>query len=105
MLTVYIIRLTQGSEIVFIDFEKGTVTIEGKKYKMEDMNGAQLDEIIAGLEKPSGGQVTILSKNNRSDIGYMLQQDHLFPWLTVRQNALLGLDIRKEKTKEVRKRI
>ncbi len=61
--------------------------------------------IIAGLEKPSGGQVTILSGNNKTDIGYMLQQDHLFPWLTVRQNALLGLDIRKEKTKETEKRV
>ena len=40
--------------------------------------------IIAGLEKPSSGHVTILSKNNKTDIGYMLQQDHLFPWLTVR---------------------
>ena len=61
--------------------------------------------IIAGLEKPSSGQVTILSKNNKTDIGYMLQQDHLFPWLTVRQNALLGLDIRKEKTKESEARV
>ncbi len=56
--------------------------------------------IIAGLEKPSGGQVTIASGNNKTHIGYMLQQDHLFPWLTVRQNTLLGLDIRKEKTKD-----
>lgn len=61
--------------------------------------------IIAGLEKPSGGQVTILSEGNKTDIGYMLQQDHLFPWLTVRQNALLGLDIRKEKTKDSEKRV
>ena len=54
--------------------------------------------IIADLEKPSGGEVIIDSKGNKQ--GYMLQQDHLFPWLTVRQNALLGLNIRKEITKE-----
>ncbi len=54
--------------------------------------------IIADLEKPSGGEVIINSEGNKQ--GYMLQQDHLFPWLTVKQNALLGLDIRKEKTKE-----
>lgn len=57
--------------------------------------------IIAGLEKESGGQ--IISDGAR--IGYMLQQDHLFPWLTVRQNTLLGLDIRKEKTSEAVDRV
>ena len=60
--------------------------------------------IIAGLEKPSGGIVTIGDKKN-SKIGYMLQQDHLFPWLTVRQNALLGLDILKERTQEKTARV
>ena len=33
-------------------------------------------------------------------IGYMLQNDALFPWLTIYQNALLGLKIQKKKTKE-----
>lgn len=61
--------------------------------------------IIAGLEKPSGGVVNILSGNSKSHIGYMLQQDHLFPWLTVRKNALLGLDIRKERTKEAETKV
>lgn len=60
--------------------------------------------IIAGLEKPSGGTVYINGEATENKIhahiGYMLQQDHLFPWLTVKQNALLGLDIRHEKTKE-----
>ncbi len=61
--------------------------------------------IIADLEKPSGGKVEINSADNNPNIGYMLQQDHLFPWLTVRQNALLGLEIRKEKTKEAEARV
>ncbi len=61
--------------------------------------------IIANLEKPSGGEIKINSTNGKQSIGYMLQQDHLFPWLTVRQNALLGLDIRKEKTKESEDRV
>ncbi len=56
--------------------------------------------IIAGLEAPSGGKVYIDSDDGKKHIGYMLQQDHLFPWLTVRENALLGLDIRHEKTEE-----
>lgn len=61
--------------------------------------------IIAGLEKPTDGQIKILSGNNKTDIGYMLQQDHLFPWLTVRHNTLLGLDIRKERTKDAENKV
>ena len=61
--------------------------------------------IIAGLEDKSEGSVLIQTNKNKAPIGYMLQQDHLFPWLTVRQNAFLGLDIRKERTKEAEKRV
>ncbi len=61
--------------------------------------------IIAGLEDKSGGSITINAGKGKSPIGYMLQQDHLFPWLTVRQNAFLGLDIRKERTKEAENRV
>lgn len=56
--------------------------------------------IIAGLEKPSGGNVKI---NGSGTVGYMLQQDHLFPWLTVMENALLGLKIRREENKNSKK--
>jgi NitT/TauT family transport system ATP-binding protein len=47
--------------------------------------------ILCGIEKKSGGKVIF----NKADtkIGYMLQQDTLFPWLTVLDNALLGLKI------------
>ncbi len=64
--------------------------------------------IIAGLEKNSAGNIYIHSKkqtDKSGHIGYMLQQDHLFPWLTVKQNALLGLDIRHEKTPEAQRRV
>ena len=64
--------------------------------------------IIAHLEEPSGGKVTINSDKQgkgKGQIGYMLQQDHLFPWLTVRQNALLGLVLRHNKTEEAEKRV
>lgn len=61
--------------------------------------------IIAGLEQKSGGEINIKAQGANSRIGYMLQQDHLFPWLTVRQNAFLGLDIRKERTNEAEKRV
>ena len=61
--------------------------------------------IIAGLEEKSGGSLLINAGKGKAPIGYMLQQDHLFPWLTVRQNAFLGLDIRKERTKEAETRV
>ena len=53
--------------------------------------------ILANLENKSGGNI-IKEKNYK--IGYMLQTDSLFPWLTVLENCLLGLDILKLKTKE-----
>ena len=59
--------------------------------------------IIAGLLAPEAGTIVVNNPDGSLHyprIGYMLQQDHLFPWLTVKQNALLGLDIRHEKTKE-----
>jgi NitT/TauT family transport system ATP-binding protein len=52
--------------------------------------------IIAGLFQPTEG--TILLENQTVDkserkIGYMLQQDYLFPWKTIEENILLGLKI------------
>ena len=33
-------------------------------------------------------------------MGYMLQNDTLFPWLNILDNCLLGVKIKKEVTKE-----
>ena len=59
--------------------------------------------IIAGLIKPSGGEVRIngekVDKPNGS-IGYMLQKDELFPWLTIEQNVRLPLEIKRIKGAE-----
>jgi len=52
--------------------------------------------IIAGLIKPTEGTVKIENKQieaARSLIGYMLQQDYLFPWKTIEENVLVGLKI------------
>ncbi len=54
--------------------------------------------IISGLEAPSGGRIDFQAK--KSKIGYMLQQDHLFPWLKIKDNVLLGLEIQHRKTDE-----
>ncbi|MCM3413249.1 ABC transporter ATP-binding protein [Metabacillus litoralis] len=53
--------------------------------------------IIAGLFPPTEGSVTLngqLIKGPNPKIGYMLQQDYLFPWKTVKENVLLGLKLR-----------
>ncbi|WP_338472008.1 ABC transporter ATP-binding protein [Niallia sp. XMNu-256] len=52
--------------------------------------------IIAGLLRPTEGVVTLEGKSidtKKNDIGYMLQQDYLFPWKTIEENVLLGLKI------------
>lgn len=59
--------------------------------------------IISGLLKPSEGEIIYNDKNtkNRLDkMGYMFQKDYLFPWLSVRNNIVLGLKVKKINTKE-----
>lgn len=53
--------------------------------------------IIAGLLEPESGTLRFGAS---SSIGYMLQHDHLFEWRTIYQNVLLGLELRKNMTKE-----
>lgn len=56
--------------------------------------------ILAGLEDKSNGNITL---NDNKKIGYMLQQDALFPWRTVLNNCLLGLELKKNLTEENKK--
>lgn len=61
--------------------------------------------IIAGLITPTSGSVNIDGKKiERPDpmIGYMFQQDYLFPWKTIEENILLGPSINKSVTSEQR---
>ncbi|MGX6443115.1 ABC transporter ATP-binding protein [Neobacillus sp. K501] len=55
--------------------------------------------IIAGLIKPTQGTILLENKpvtNDEHQIGYMLQQDYLFPWKTIEENILLGLKLSKQ---------
>jgi NitT/TauT family transport system ATP-binding protein len=55
--------------------------------------------IIAGLIKPTQGTILLESKpitGLKSQIGYMLQQDYLFPWKTIEENILIGLKLSKQ---------
>lgn len=59
--------------------------------------------MIAGLLKPSSGQISIFGEkltgvNPR--IGYMLQRDSLFEWRTIYKNVILGLEIQNQVTRD-----
>lgn len=54
--------------------------------------------IIAKLDKKTSGD--IVSEKEDYVVGYMMQNDALFPWLTILDNATLGLKIKGIKTKE-----
>ena len=59
--------------------------------------------LIAGLLTPEQGQITLQGlprEHSVLSIGYMLQKDHLFEWLTIYENVLLGLEIQKKKSKK-----
>jgi NitT/TauT family transport system ATP-binding protein len=51
--------------------------------------------IICGLDEMTCGEII---KKENIKIGYMLQEDALFPWLTIFDNAILGLKISKKLT-------
>lgn len=61
--------------------------------------------IIAGLIAPTTGRVDVAGErvNGPSPrIGYMLQQDFLFPWRTIFDNAVIGLELMEALTSEKR---
>jgi NitT/TauT family transport system ATP-binding protein len=53
--------------------------------------------ILAGLISKTDGDI-ILADN--TSIGYMLQSDSLFPWRTILDNCLIGLEVNNIKNKE-----
>ena len=60
--------------------------------------------LIAGLLLPSSGTIRLQSDTSGvSDIGYMLQKDHLLDWLTIKDNISLGLRIHHQLTQEKEK--
>lgn len=52
--------------------------------------------LIAGLEKPTSGNIVIDGK-----FGFMFQEPTLFPWLKVKDNMAFGLKIAKKDKKEI----
>ncbi|MVA36289.1 ABC transporter ATP-binding protein [Agrobacterium vitis] len=67
-----------------------------------------LFNIITGLLKPDEGSILVENKETTGHtspkIGYVLQKDLLFPWRTVIENVILGLEISGVSRKEAREK-
>lgn len=79
-----------------------TFTVEGGEFVSivgpSGCGKSTLLNIIAGLIKPSSGEILIdgeVQKGYSSKLGYMFQKDQLFEWLTVWDNVSIGLKIKK----------
>ena len=101
-------------EHVYFTIEQATKVLEDVSISVEEgefisllgpsgCGKTTLLSIIAGLLTPTGGQVKLEDKSPKQakeDIGYMLQQDYLFPWKTIEENILLGLKVTDTLTEE-----
>ena len=61
--------------------------------------------LIAGLIKASEGEILLENspvKAGSNDLGYMLQNDHLFKWRTIEKNVMLPLEVKKILTSQNR---
>lgn len=64
--------------------------------------------LIAGLVRPTSGSVLVKGKPAKlgdPQVGYMLQHDYLFEWRTILDNCLLGLEVRRQVTRERKERV
>lgn len=63
--------------------------------------------MLSGLFPPTKGDILIKNekvKGPSKQIGYMLQQDYLLSWRTIKQNIMLGLEIQRALNEESEKR-
>lgn len=85
---------TKAIKDISMQAEKGSIiTLVGPS----GCGKSTLLSILAGIDEQTSG---IIIKDENIVVGYMLQQDALFPWLTIYENAILGLKIKKIATKE-----
>ena len=85
---------TKAIKDISMQTEKGSIiTLVGPS----GCGKSTLLSILAGIDEQTSG---IIIKDENIVVGYMLQQDALFPWLTIYENAILGLKIKKIATKE-----
>lgn len=63
--------------------------------------------LVAGILEPSSGEVRVHGERVKGPsprVGYMLQQDYLFEWRTILDNAVLGAEIQGRNLKQARER-
>ena len=94
-------------DLTYLSKERATTALEDINFSIEQgefvsiigpsgCGKTTLLSIIAGLLKPTAGEATIEGMSvadQQALIGYMLQQDYLFPWLTIEENITIGLKI------------
>lgn len=82
-------ELTAIEDISFKVYEGEYLAIVGPS----GCGKSTLLNIIGNIDDKSGGEILV---DRDVKIGYMLQEDSLFPWLTILDNCLIGLKIRGE---------
>lgn len=96
------------------NLEKRYHNLKQEIIALKDISFSVKDKEFISIVGPSGcGKSTILSilaniipaskgiinyKVKNPTIGYMLQQDALFPWKTIYENCLIGIKIKKKNT-------
>jgi NitT/TauT family transport system ATP-binding protein len=111
--------------ISFEHVTKTFITREGETHAVEDISFTVKDGEFVSLLGPSGcGKSTLLSMvaglfvptkgkillsgdqvtSPSNQVGYMLQQDYLLSWRTIKENILLGLEIQHKCNEENEKR-
>lgn len=116
--------MTRSLEVVGIDKEYGTshgvtrvlrgLTLHADRGEFVSIVGpsgcgkSTLFNIITGLVTPTSGLIRVngvdVTGTTSQHIGYVLQKDLLFPWRTVLENVILGLEVRGTGKKEARER-
>lgn len=96
---------TDDSEILAIDGLNLNIK-EGEFVAIVGPSGCgktTLLSILCGLENKSSGE--IIYPKGKLKMGYMLQNDTLFPWLNILDNCMLGLKVEKNITNENKNKV
>lgn len=92
-------EVTAIDDISLDVYEKELLSIVGPS----GCGKTSLLSILSKLEDKSGG--TILFEKDKIVMGYMLQKDALFPWRTILENCLIGLEINHTLCDKTKKRV